>query len=157
MKKCTLLGLVIASVLSFTTPCLAADKDASEKTTPPLLVGFECANELMDSIGLLGRGTDFPAFLGRDVSTELKRQDTRSHLVSVECVGEPELKASSTPIVESGVEQNVLSSLSVTFPLQLKIKNGKSDISLNVDQNYMVENMDQPGQQKVTQNFIVNK
>lgn len=157
MKKCILLGLVIASVLSFTTPSIAADKDASEKTNTPLLVGFECASELMDSIGLLGRGTDFPAFLGRDVSTELNRQDTRSHLVSVECVGEPELKAGSIPIVENGAEKNVLSSLSVTFPLQLKVKNGKSEFMLKVEQSYMVENMDQPGQQKVTQNFIVKK
>lgn len=157
MKKYNILGLVVASALSFATPCLAADKDAGEKPNNPLLVGFECASELKDSIGLLGRGTDFPAFLARDVSTELKRQDTRSHLVSVECVGEPEIKAGSIPVVDNGKEQNVLSSLSVTFPLNIKLKNGTTDITLEVDQNYYIENLDKPDQQKTTQNFIVKK
>jgi hypothetical protein len=154
VKKSILLGLGIAYALTFTIPSIAAE-DASEKMNVPQLSGFECASELLKSIDLLGRGSDFPAFLVRDVSTELKRQDNRSHLISVECVAEPTLKASSKPLVVNGKEQNVLTKLSMTFPLQLKVKNGKSEMMLNVDQNYMVENMDQPGQQKVTQNFIV--
>jgi hypothetical protein len=149
--------ILFAILLTFATPSAAEAVNTNQTIHPPQLMGFECANEIIDSIGLLGRGTDFPAFLVTDVSKELNRQYDRSQLISVECIGEPELKAGSKPILENGTQQDVLTKLSVTFPLQLRVKNGISVITLKVDQNYMVENMDQPGQQQVTQNFIVKK
>lgn len=72
-------------------------------------------------------------------------------------MSEPELKASSRTVVENGNVQNVLVTLSVTFPVKLKVKNRKKELVLNVDQNYFVENLDQPNKQKLTQNFIVKK
>jgi hypothetical protein len=157
MKKTTFSGFLMSATLFIATSSIAEEKEHTANPSPPQLVGFECAKTLKESIGLLGRGTDFPAFLATDVDTELKRQDKRSQLISVECLSEPELRATSNKIIENGIEQNVLTVLSVTFPLLVKVKNGKSRISLKVEQNYLIENLHLPNQQKVTQNFIVKK
>jgi len=120
-------------------------------------LGFECAQEYTTIIPMLGRGEDFPAFLARDIGKELKRQNNKSKLVSITCEGEPILKASHITIEENGLQQKVLSQLSFTIPVKVIVKNGRREMTLLVDQNYNVENLDKPGHQRTTQNFIVKQ
>lgn len=119
--------------------------------------GFECADSALHVMELLGRGPEFPKFLINDVETELNRQNKGSTLVSIACVGEPELKAGSVAL-ESEPSKTVLSKLSLTIPLEVEVthsSNKKNVMHLKVDQNYHVENLDKDDQAKVTQNFIV--
>jgi hypothetical protein len=116
--------------------------------------GFECADSAMHVMEILGRGPDFPSFLIRDVETELNRQNKGAHLLSIKCVGEPKLMANGNAADDEN-SQMVLSVLSVTFPLHVEVKNAKDVMSLEVDQNYTVENLDTGTLPKLTQNFIV--
>jgi hypothetical protein len=151
VKKTALIALFV--ILS--TPTLAKSKNTDNNSIQTL--GFECAKKYSNVIPLLGRGEDFPAFLTQDIETELKRQNKTSKLISITCDGEPELKASHITIEENGQQQQVVSKLSFTIPVEVLVKNGKQEMTLFIDQSYYVENLDKPGQQKTTQNFIVKK
>jgi hypothetical protein len=118
--------------------------------------GFECADSAMHVMDILGRGPDFPNFIISDVETELNRQNKGAHLLSIKCVGEPKLMANSNA-VDSDNSQIVLATLSLTFPLQVEVKNGNSIMALEVEQNYTVEGLDTGTLPNVTQNFIVKK
>ncbi|MGS2719897.1 hypothetical protein [Paraglaciecola aestuariivivens] len=160
MKKSMFLGLLIAPALSVSSQVIGAEQAQQAKPTTTAinvmqLSGFECADELLASIAILGRGDDFPNFLAQDVETELKRQSKTSKLLALTCTGEPVIQMASAEVLDQGEQKQVLSTLSVTFPLNAQVKNGKQKIELNLEQNYLVENLDKPGQQKVTKNFIV--
>ena len=116
--------------------------------------GFECADSALHVMDILGRGPDFPHFLISDVETELNRQNKGAHLLSIKCVGEPRLMANSKP-VDGDNSQSVLATLSLTFALHIEVKNAKSVMALEVEQNYTVENLDTGTLPNVTQNFIV--
>jgi hypothetical protein len=116
--------------------------------------GFECADSAMHVMDILGRGPDFPNFIISDVESELNRQNTGAHLLSIKCVGEPKLMANSNA-VDSDNSQKVLATLSLTFPLQVEVKNGNNIMALEVEQNYTVEGLDTGTLPNVTQNFIV--
>jgi hypothetical protein len=120
--------------------------------------GFECAEDAMHVMDVLGRGPKFPEFLIKDVETELNRQNKGAHLVSISCVGEPKLMASNVADSQNSSGQSVLSALSVSFPLHLEVQNrqgAKNTTSLDIEQNYLVENMDKGTLPTVTQNFVV--
>jgi hypothetical protein len=51
----------------------------------------------------------------------------------------------------------VLATLSLTFPLQVEVKNGNNIMALEVEQNYTVEGLDTGTLPNVTQNFVVKK
>ena len=147
MNKALIAGLFLLSSNVFVVNDINAQEVEHVK-------GFECANELLPSIELLGRGSDFPSFVVEDVATELKRQHSQSNLVAIECIGEPRVEVASKP-VEGNATQSVLKELSVTFPLKVDVQANNEEISLFVDHKYHVENMDTPTEKKVTQNFIV--
>jgi hypothetical protein len=116
--------------------------------------GFECADKSLSMLGYLGRGTHFPEFLITDVETELKRQHAASQLVKVECTGEPEILSNSLPIA-GDPSKNLLSTLSMTFPLNVQVRNAGTIMDLKVDQNYTVEGMDGESGPILTQNFVI--
>jgi heme-binding NEAT domain protein len=151
MKKKALITLLVI----LNTSAIAKSNEADKNSVHTW--GFERAKKYTNIISMLGRGTDFPAFLARDIETELKRQDKRSRLISITCKDEPELKVSHTTIEERDIQQKVVSKLSFTIPVEVIVKNGKNEMTLLVDHNYYVENLDKPGHQKTTQNFIVKK
>ncbi|ABG41743.1 hypothetical protein Patl_3237 [Paraglaciecola sp. T6c] len=120
--------------------------------------GFECAEEALHVMDVLGRGPKFPEFLIKDVEIELNRQNKGAHLVSISCVGKPELMARNVADSQNNSGQSVLSALSVSFPLHLEVQNRegvKNTTSLDIEQNYLVENLDTGNLPTVTQNFIV--
>lgn len=151
MKKTALIALLAI----LTNPALAKSKNPDQNSIQTS--GFDCAQKFTNIIPMLGRGENFPAFLTRDIETELKRQNKTSKLISITCDGEPELKVSHINVEENGQQQKVVSKLSFTIPVEVLVKNGKQEMTLFVDQNYYVENLDNPGQQKTMQNFIVKK
>lgn len=116
--------------------------------------GFECADESLQALPYLGRGDDFPNFLIADVNEELKRQQASSILVSIKCTGIPELKAATSDTTGKD-SKKLLSTLSMTFPLDLEIKNGTDVTKLTVAINYFVEHLDTSTANTVTKNFIV--
>lgn len=116
--------------------------------------GFDCANDSLNVIPLLGRGTNFPAFIIADVEKELERQSKGSQLLSISCVGEPKLEASQVP-VPNEPDKGMLAGLSMTFPLTLELTNGGGHMSLSIEQNYSVEGLDTDEIPHLTQNFIV--
>ncbi|NCP65639.1 MAG: hypothetical protein GW763_06185 [Paraglaciecola sp.] len=133
---------------------ISADEQSEIKIS-----GFECANDIMHIIPLLGRGPDFPDFIVKDIEKELDRQKKGSYLKKVECTGNPEIKV-TTLAQESNAEMTELSSISVSFPVSLIVSqrnNRDFSMPLNVEQNYFVEHLDDPSKTKVTQNFIVKK
>jgi hypothetical protein len=146
---------LIALLAILTNPTLAKSKNPDQNSIQTS--GFDCAQKFTNIIPMLGRGENFPAFLTRDIETELKRQNKTSKLISITCDGEPELKVSHINVEENGQQQQVVSKLSFTIPVEVLVKNGKQEMTLFVDQNYYVENLDKPGQQKTMQNFIVKK
>jgi hypothetical protein len=146
---------LIALLAILTNPALAKSKNPDQNSIQTS--GFDCAQKFTNIIPMLGRGENFPAFLTRDIETELKRQNKTSKLISITCDGEPELKVSHINVEENGQQQKVVSKLSFTIPVEVFVKNGKQEMTLFVDQNYYVENLDNPGQQKTMQNFIVKK
>ncbi|MBC3764946.1 hypothetical protein [Neptunicella marina] len=154
MRK--LISFTAASLLLVQSLSVFATK-TNESSNPVKMNGFECANEVLDVVGLLGRGDDFPQFLASDIEAELKRQDNNSILGYVKCVGKPELKAATKQSMVNGEYQNIITKFSLTFPLKLKVKNGKKTLFINVSQNYVVNNFDQPDKRTVTQNFIVEQ
>lgn len=151
MKKTALIALLAI----LTNPSLAKSKNPDQNSIQTS--GFDCAQKFTNIIPMLGRGENFPVFLTRDIETELKRQNKTSKLISITCDGEPELKVSHINVEENGQQQQVVSKLSFTIPVEVLVKNGKQEMTLFVDQNYFVENLDKPGQQKTMQNFIVKK
>jgi hypothetical protein len=148
-------GLMLVATTAVATTAAAND-------TPKTLmdrvevVGFECAEKSLSMLGYLGRGTQFPEFLIVDIDKELKRQDSRSELLKVECTGEPELKAASVP-VEGDPSKNMLSSLSMTFPVNVEVRNGNTIINLKVEHNYSVQGLHDSDVPKLNQNFVVKR
>jgi hypothetical protein len=119
--------------------------------------GFECANETLSILPLLGRGNDFPQFLLTDVENELIRQVPESKLVSANCTAPPEVQA-STLASESGELKDspkVLSKLKVIFYLDLVVHTGVSELPLTIEHVYFAENLDTIEKRKLTQKFVV--
>jgi hypothetical protein len=148
MKK-----LILVSIFAAFSTQLFAEK--TTVLTESNLIGFDCASEFSNVIGILGRGENLPDFLANDISAEIKRQNDQGQILSIKCTAKPTVKASYVTIIEDEVEQKVVSTLSFTIPVEIEVKNGNNTAIVTVDQNYYVENLDKPGQQKTTQNFIV--
>ncbi|WP_102798351.1 hypothetical protein [Bowmanella denitrificans] len=121
----------------------------------PDISGFDCADEVLEIVHLLGRGETPAQFVPADVQTELNRQHQGSELKSIRCTDAPELKASTA--VEEGTEKQILTSLSMTFPVEATVSINGQTVSLKIDQQYLAENLDQAEGRKVTQKFIVKQ
>jgi hypothetical protein len=151
--------LLMATIMSIACNLHAETVDSIHKGKSITISSLNCADTIMNVIPMLGRGPDFPQFLVADVETELDRQQKGSQLLSLECLAEPKIKASSVPLMDDPTK-SILIRLSVSFPLKLVVGN-KSDkkmaMELSVNQNYFVENINTPEKTKVTQNFIVKK
>lgn len=118
--------------------------------------GFECAEESLSVLPLLGRGTEFPKFLLADVETELKRQAPTSELLKATCTAPPEVLAQVLE-EQNGkpVEGQVLTKLRIEFYLDLSVYTGNEVVPLTIEHVYFVENLETTDQRKVTQKFIV--
>lgn len=116
--------------------------------------GFDCANDSLNVIPLLGRGTNFPQFIVADVETELERQNKGSQLISISCTGKATLEASQVPMPNEP-DKSMISGLSMTFPIELEVTNEGGTITLTIEQNYSVEGLDSDDIPRVTQNFVV--
>ncbi|WP_416305725.1 hypothetical protein [Neptunicella sp. SCSIO 80796] len=123
----------------------------------PEIAGFDCAKEVQQMIGLIGRGDNFPQFLATDIETELNRQHAGSKLLKMECIGEPQLKAETKPVKVNNEEKQAITTLSLSVPLEITVKGGKTPMTIKIEQNYLVENFDSPESRKLTQNFIVKE
>jgi hypothetical protein len=148
MKK-----LILSSIFAvFSTQLFAENPEA---LSGPNLIGFDCASEFNNVIGILGRGELLTDFLAKDVSAEIKRQNQKGQVISIKCDGKPTIKASYISIIEEEAEQKIVSTLSFTIPLEVRVRNDNNSAILKIDHNYYVKNLDKPGKQKTTQNFIV--
>ncbi|GBL04181.1 hypothetical protein [Glaciecola sp. KUL10] len=107
------------------------------------VTGFECANELLPSIHILGRGTNFPDFLTEDVSTEIIRQDYESIVKRISCLNEPtaEAKFVDAAVTNEAESGKALDAVTVNFPLGMVVYNGEEDWMMRVDFAYIVEGL----------------
>ncbi|WP_438864986.1 hypothetical protein [Neptunicella sp.] len=153
MKK----AIIFCLLSGLFSPIVSAKTLPATEQAKPEITGFDCAKEVESMIGLIGRGNDFPQFLATDITTELNRQHAGSTLLKMTCIGEPQLKAETTPVIVDNQEKQALKTLSLTFPLEITVKGGKRPMTMEVEQNYLVENFDEPEKRKLTQNFIVKK
>jgi hypothetical protein len=116
--------------------------------------GFECADNVIHLIPYLGRGSDFPDFLIQDIESELKRQVMTSHLLNIKCLDEAQLIMSGQPVDDNN-EQTAISTLSITFLLNIEVGSTDNFKALEVEQNYTVENLGTSTLPTLTQNFNV--
>lgn len=144
----------ICLTLFLTLTCAVSFAESTDSNNVKIS-GFECANNSLNAIDLLGRGLEFPGFIVQDVANELIRQQAGSVLLSVRCIGEPELKAASLPDPENP-GKSMLSKLSMSFPLDIQVQaNKQTKMQLEVKQSYLAENLETDKQRKVTQHFAV--
>ncbi|GGO63630.1 hypothetical protein [Bowmanella pacifica] len=146
MKYIALLAALLAA-----SPLYAAKQPINNKIQT---LGFSCADTVVDVIPLLGRGEDAEHFVAQDIQTELERQHKGSVLTQVECLGEPELKAS---VIKDNAGNEVLSKMSIAFPVAIQVNVNKQTIEMQVDQTYLAENLEKAEGKKVTQHFVVKK
>jgi hypothetical protein len=148
--------LAVFSVVALQSFAIKAQEQLPEET--PSAIGFECANEAMNVIPLLGRGDDFPAWLLKDIETELKRQASTSQLVQATCTAPPEILAAVLPKDENDPNQgDVLSQLRIEFYVDLIVNTGQSVIPLKIEQVYLANNLETMENRKVIQRFVVVK
>lgn len=117
-------------------------------------VSFSCADDLLPTIDILGRGTDFPAFLVEDVRKELKRQDPKAELLSIKCTGEPEITGVFEDVQSEGTTQSALDQLNVAFPVEMIVFTGEVNWMMIVKQGYQVTSLS-TNTPSVTQKFEV--
>ena len=130
---------------------------SAAETTPDVdTSSFSCAEGLLPSIDILGRGTDFPSFLVEDVSAELKRQDPKAALLSIKCTGEPEITGVFVDVEQKGTTQSALDQLTVAFPVEMLVFTGEVNWMMHVKQGYQVTGLTSTVP-KVTQKFEVLK
>lgn len=141
-----ILGL---SFSSFSSAQLLEPESKQEDQTVQIN-GFDCANEVLDVLPVLGRGNQFPLFLLRDIQTELERQHSQSKLLAATCQNPPEMLGATTQDAEQQ-----LTKLNITFDLLIKVDTGVGVQELDIKHAYFAENLQTEGQQKVTQRFIV--
>jgi len=118
--------------------------------------GFECADNVIHLIPYLGRVTDFPDFLIQDIESELKRQGMTSRLLNIKCLDEAQLMMTGKP-VDGNEKQSNISTLSITFLLNIEVGSTDNFKAFKVEQNYTVENLGTSTLPTLTQNFNVKK
>ena len=147
-------GIVILSILEFLPKSIFAQQ--IDEAMVPSAIGFECAQEAMNVIPLLGRGDNFPDWLLRDIDTELKRQASTSQLLKATCTAAPKVSAAVLPNDENDTKQgNVLSQLRIEFYLDLIVNTGNRDIPLKIEQVYLANHLETIEKRTVTQKFVV--
>ncbi|MFC4700072.1 hypothetical protein ACFO4O_07895 [Glaciecola siphonariae] len=147
--KQALLSLVVSGLLIG-----SAAAGAHEHTTKVDLPSFKCGDELLPTIDLLGRGTDFPAFLVQDIEAELIRQDSKAALLEIECSGKPKITGVFKDVqVESGTER-ALDELTVTFPVKTLVFTGEINWIMHLEHGYEVSGLSTTSP-KVIQSFNV--
>jgi len=117
--------------------------------------GFECIGEFEQNIELLGRGTDFPEFMLRDINQELVRQDGDSRLISAKCMEQPALKAGFVDMTIENEPTRSLDTLMVTFPLEIFADTGSELWYMDIEMGYTVTGLVSAERPTVTKNFTV--
>jgi len=119
------------------------------------LRGFELAAEGAHMYEWLGRGPDFPAFLVRDIETELYAQDPGAQLLSLECLAKPALETRAVPRNDGTALANVVY-FAATFPLAVRVTSSSRETwRLEVRQNYVMSNMDKAAERKLQIRFDI--
>ncbi len=132
---------------------------ATGDTTPAIddvaFSGFECAQNISSAIPLLGRGTDFPYFVFRDIENSLQRQSEIANLVEAKCSGEAKQAFNTKKMVVDNQEQDVLTQLEVTIPMTIVVVDGLQTTKLAIEQVYVTTNLELPEERKTVQTFRV--
>ena len=117
--------------------------------------GFDGADEAAHMIPWLGRGSSFRQFVTNDVEGELYAQTPGAQLLSITCQGPLRLKTTAMP--QGAGPRAVVTGVSITFPLSLRIKTSDEALwKLDIDQNYHAANIHlQDGRRSLTQDFAV--
>ena len=129
----------------------------SPPSTPFVLEGFECIAEFKDQVEILGRGKDYPQFIGEDLEVELKKQDAASALVSANCLSEVELGVKFANATVDNESAQLLDYLEATFPLELVVFNGEENWILDVSLKYTVDGLASKEVPELTKTFQVNQ
>ena len=132
------------------------DSVASSKAPARVaLKGFELATEGAHMYEWLGRGPDFPAFLVRDIETELYAQDAGAQLLSLECVAKPALETRAVPRNDGTSLANVVY-FAATFPVVVRVMSSNRETwRLDVRHRYVMSNMDKPAERKLQMEFQI--
>lgn len=117
--------------------------------------GFECAEGVMAILPILGRGTDFPHFILRDIEKALKRQSKHAKLVKAKCRDEVKHKIDTKKLEVNNQEQEVLTQLEVIIPITILVDDGPQTTELNVEQVYISNNLEQPDARKTVNTLRV--
>ena len=117
--------------------------------------GFECANNALPIIPLLGRGDDFPNFVALDIAASLKKQSKRAQVVAIECTADVQQQVFTQNRIINGKEQGVITGLEVIIPLTIVVENDKQTTKLAIEQIYKTTNLEQPEARKTVQTFKV--
>jgi hypothetical protein len=133
--------LIICSALILSVLVSNAYGSTTETDMKVDAESFDCAKELLPSIDILGRGTEFPAFLIKDISTELQRQDSKSELLSIKCTGEPEITGVFADVEQQGQTQSALEQLNVSFPVEMLVFTGEVNWIMQVRHGYSVSGL----------------
>ena len=137
----------------------AVSKEYAQAQTSPRVhnvdvESFKCAQELLPSIDILGRGTDYPNFLIKDIHTELLRQDDDTEILEIKCSGEPKIEGMFAELEMEGETQTALDQLSVKFPVEMLVDTGTTVWIMHVEHNYRVSSLAK-GSPKLVQTFDV--
>lgn len=117
------------------------------------LSGFECGDESVHMVEWLGKGRDFRKFVIHDAEGELYSQDKGAQLLSAHCRANPKYETRALP-KNDGTSIAVVKSVSVTFPLELRVRSSDGKVwRLDVNQNYVASELNRPGRRKLTLNF----
>ena len=148
-------AVFLISTLTFSNVIFSAQSDTSEviaKNTPQL-VGLDCVKDYESLLPLLGRGAEYPEFLVADIKNALLKQSSTSVLMKIECTSKADVKTGV--LLGENENQRVLSSLELTFPLTVNVKNGDSTYQLDVAQHYKAENLETTDKREASQVFEV--
>ncbi|MFB9035033.1 hypothetical protein ACULMG_01060 [Xanthomonas arboricola pv. corylina] len=106
------------------------------------LIGFERADDSVHMIGWLRKGFEFRNFVVNDLEVELYAQNPDSQLLSVICKTDLLYETQARRVPGNEVT-GVLTAMSVTFPLEVRVRAGNGVVwQLDVMQAYKATNMD---------------
>lgn len=152
MICCKRISIILLS-LFMTSFAAADDPQLPQGRKLPKLINTNCIGDYEPLLPYLGRGSNFPEFLVSDINTALLNQSATSLLTNIKCTSEVDVKIET--FHEKFGKQKLISSLELTFPLTLNVKNGNKTYQLEVAQRYKAVNLETADNRKASQVFEV--
>ena len=141
-------------LFAISTTSYAETADSINKGNEIQVVGFNCADKIINMIEWLGIGTDYRSFVVADIEEDLYKQQPDSQLLKVECTGEPEYLTGVLPN-KDGISKGILSRFTIVFPVVVTVNLRGAVWELTVQQQYKAENLNTPKERALQRNFNV--